>query len=120
MIFRVSLSFLLLLLLAAPPLPVGAAEMTATQRLYAQRCAKCHGKGGQGDGEGLQQLGTDVKPIDWTNKAAMAKVSDADMMKIIEVGGKGVGKSKEMPAFKGKLSEAEISDLIHYIRSVAK
>src|SRR5215470_16031125 len=90
MIFRVLLS-LLPLLLAATSLPVLAADMAGAGRLYAQRCVKCHGKGGQGDGEGLKQLGTDVKPVDWTNKAAMAKVSDAELMKIIELGGKGVG-----------------------------
>ena len=120
MIFRILVSLLPVLLIVVTTLPASAADMAATQRLYGRRCAKCHGKDGHGDGAGLKELGTEAKPIDWTDKAAMAKVSDADMMKIIELGGKGVGKAKEMPAYKGKLSQAEIADLVKFVRSLAK
>src|SRR5438093_1484988 len=85
-----------------------------------QRCAKCHGKSGHGDGQGLKDLDAGVVPVDWTDKSAMAKWSDGDLAKIIDQGGKALGKSKVMPAYHGKLSPEEIAQLVAYIRSLGK
>jgi len=116
--FRLLLPLIALVALCAPP--ARAADMAASEKLFQQRCAKCHGKTGMGDGDGLEKLGADVKPMNWNSKAEMAKLSDADLSKIIELGGQGVGKSKVMPAYQGKLSDAQVKELITYIRSLGK
>jgi len=100
--------------------PTDAGDVARGQKVNAERCAKCHGKTGKGDGASLKKLDVDVKPVDWTDKKAMAKWNDADTAKIIRQGGKGIGKSEVMPAYQGKLSDAEIDDLLAYIRSLSK
>lgn len=108
----------LTLTLAAGPADAGDAARGA--KINEEKCARCHGKMGKGDGAALKKLDADVKPVDWTNKAAMSKLSDADTVKIIRQGGKAVGKSKVMPGYEGKLTDAEIDDLLAYIRSLVK
>src|SRR2546425_367039 len=116
MIIRI-LVVMLLVALVTPVAPARAADVAAGSKLSAERCARCHGKTGKGDGEQLKKLNADVTPKDWTDKAAMAKLSDPDITKIIVEGGKGVGKSKIMPAYQGKLSDDQVADLVAYIRS---
>jgi len=114
------LTFLLVALLGSPLSPAAAAELAAGAKLAAQRCAKCHGKTGAGDGPGLKKINADVVPVDWRNRALMAKWSDEAMGRIIREGGKAVGKSDVMPRYRGKLTDAQIEDLIIYIRSLAR
>jgi len=97
-----------------------AEDPAAGAKVSKAHCAKCHGDEGRGDGSGLQKLQVDVKPAPWPDKAAMAKWKDEDLRRIITAGGKAVGKSKVMPAYRDKLSETELADVIAYIRSLAK
>jgi len=99
---------------------VEAADAVAGSKLAVERCAKCHGPGGRGDGAGLQKLDVDVKPVDWTDRGLMAKLTDDHIATIIRDGGKAVGKSKVMPTYREKLSDAQIADLVAYIRSLAR
>ena len=114
------LSSLVALVAVVLPTTVARAADDTVDKILDRRCAKCHGTTGKGDGSALKQTGADTKPMDWTNKAAMAKRSDADLVKIIELGGKGVNMSKEMPAYTGKLSDAEIAAVVKHIRSLGK
>ncbi len=91
----------------------------AGKELHVKHCQRCHGEQGKGDGPAMKVVKT-VKLADWTNQAEMAKYSDQDLSKIIMEGGAAVGKSKLMPAYKGKLKEKEVWDLIAFIRSLAK
>lgn len=111
---------MLLVALLLSPAPAAAADAGAGAKISIERCAKCHGKAGKGDGEGLKKINADVVPVDWTDRALMSKWSDADLVKIIQQGGQAVGKSKVMPAYHGKLSDDQISALVRYIRSLAK
>jgi cytochrome c oxidase cbb3-type subunit 3 len=108
-----------LLVLVSLALPVAARAADPSQVIQT-RCAKCHGKSGRGDGQALKDLGAGVTPVDWADKTAMSKLSDADLVKIIDQGGKALGKSKVMPAYRGKLSPEEITQLVAYIRSLGK
>ncbi len=84
--------------------------------VHVKNCQRCHGPQGKGDGPAAKLLKT--KPADWTNKQKMSGLSDDYLFKIISGGGGSVGKSTLMPAFKGKLSDAQIRDVIAFIRSL--
>jgi mono/diheme cytochrome c family protein len=85
--------------LAAP----GAAET------YKAKCASCHGP----DASGQTAVGKSMKIRD-LRSAEVQKQTDEDLEKII-TDGKG-----KMPAYKAKLSVADISSLVAYVRGVAK
>jgi len=97
----------------------GKGDPKAGKELHVKHCQRCHGEQGKGDGPAMKAVKT-VKLADWTNHAEMAKYSDQDLYKITMEGGAAVGKSKLMPAYKGKLKEKEVWDLIAFIRSLAK
>jgi len=77
--------------------------------IYKGKCASCHGP----DGAGATSIGKAMKVRD-LRAADVQKQSDTDLQKIIS-DGKG-----KMPAYKDKLSVADISSLVAYIRGLAK
>ena len=93
-----------------------AGNAAAGRDVHVANCVKCHGSGGKGDGPAGKLLKT--KPADWTDKAKMNQMSDADLFNVIKNGGGAVGKSKLMPAWGGKLSDQQINDVIAFIRSL--
>ncbi|MGH9639561.1 MAG: c-type cytochrome [Bryobacteraceae bacterium] len=97
-----------------------AGNAAAGAAVAAKKCAGCHGATGAGNGPELQMLNVTVPPVPWTDKAKMSKFSDAYLTKIVTDGGRAVGKGPLMAPFKGKLTAAQISDAIAYIRSLAK
>lgn len=68
---------------------------------YKAKCQMCHGATGQGD----TPAGKAMKVVPF------AKASEADMI-AITTNGKG-----KMPAFKGKLTTAQIEEVVDYIRT---
>jgi mono/diheme cytochrome c family protein len=93
-----------------------ASDAKAGRQIHVKNCQRCHGPQGKGDGPAGKLLKT--KPADWTNKQKMSGLSDDYLFKITSGGGGSVGKSTLMPAFKGKLSDAQIRDVIAFIRSL--
>lgn len=77
--------------------------------VYKAKCQYCHGVSGMGDGAVGKAL--KVKPI---TDPSVKKQSPAQM---IEATKSGTGK---MEAFKGKLSEAQIRDVVDYFRTFLK
>ncbi len=77
--------------------------------LFKSKCAACHGA----DGTGSTPVGKSMKIRDF-HSPDVQKQSDADLTQIITAG-KGA-----MPSYKGKLTDAQIKDLVGYIRSLAK
>ncbi len=92
----------LVALIAALALPVLAQDKAAD--LYKSKCAMCHGA------DGTKTL-MGAKPL---SGAEVQGMSDADLNGAI-TNGKG-----KMPAYKGKLTEAQISELVSYIRTLKK
>ena len=90
--------FSFFLALALPQL--AAAESAADT--YKAKCAMCHGADGS-----KSMMG--AKPL---NGADVQKMSEADLADAI-TNGKG-----KMPAYKGKLSDAQIKDLAAYIKTL--
>ncbi len=75
------------------------------------RCASCHGKDGKGQGPAAKAM--KLKASDWTDKAAIKKMT-GDFLKKINA---KEGKAKRMPGYSKKLKPAEVQDLVTYIRS---
>src|SRR5579859_3446442 len=73
---------------------VASAQADLTYKIY---CARCHGDSGHGDGADAATFKT--HPRDFTDCAAMAKISDDTMFKAIKDGGAAVGVSGDMPAW---------------------
>ena len=79
---------------AAPT--VGAEDLAAATRLYAARCADCHGRTGEGDGPRAATLRP--RPQRLSDRVWQSNVSNARLQRVILFGGAAVGKSEVMPA----------------------
>jgi mono/diheme cytochrome c family protein len=77
--------------------------------LFKSRCAGCHGP----DGAGNTSIGKSMHLHSFASPEVQNK-SDKELAGIITAG-KGA-----MPSYKDKLSEAQIKDLVGYIRKLAK
>ena len=111
----------LVLMLAVGVWPAAAAgDAAAGAKIFAARCARCHGPGGKGDGPDLAKLRPTSSPVNWTRAVVMKKWADDEIVDIITKGGKAVGSSPVMPSFQGKLTDAQIHDLLAFIRTLAK
>ncbi len=97
----------------------GNAEAGAT--VYKeQNCAECHGDTGKGDGYILPMLKVKVPMHDWTDKAALAGMTDEYFAEIIVKGGEPLGKSEVMLKYGDKLNEQQVQDLVAFMRSLAR
>ena len=107
---------LALSLLAAALLAAAAVGHAATAAdNWDNNCAKCHGA----DGSGNTKIGKKLKVKDYTDAKVQADLKDDDMFKAIKEGVTANGKER-MKAFKDDLSDAEINDLVAYIRQMKK
>jgi len=97
-----ALTLMLVLLVAALVVPTAWADATPDgAAIYKSKCAMCHGA----NGEGKASMKTVQFPASLT-EAEIAKITDA---------GKG-----KMPAYKGKLSPDEISQVAKHVKTLAK
>jgi len=83
-----------------------AADAAAT---YKAKCAMCHGA----DGKGATPAGKSMGAHDFSS-AEIQKLTDAQLAGIITNG------KNKMPAYGKSLKEAEIKDLVTYIRQLGK
>jgi len=95
-----------------------AADIAAGKVKFDQLCATCHGANGKGDGPASAAL--NPKPRNFADAALMSKKTDADLAKVIKNGGAANGLSPVMPAWGAALSDADIANVIAYIRSFSK
>lgn len=93
-------------------------DAKAGKAKYDSLCGGCHGTSGKGDGPAAG--GLNPKPQDHTNGKYMNTLTDQYLFDIIKNGGVGVKKSPLMPAWGNQLKEPDISNLVAYIRSLAK
>ena len=92
-----------------------AYDEAVTKALYEDKCAKCHGLTGKGDGKKAKTL--KKKPRDYTDTEKMAEFTDEELFENTKEG------EKPMPSYgkgKKKLEDQQIKDLITYIRTFAK
>jgi cytochrome c553 len=101
--------------------PHAFAEQTETvppQMSFLMFCAGCHGKTGGADGPTAASLS--IKPRNFTDCAAMSKISDDTIFKVIKYGGASAGLSSEMPGWAAAMSDDEIKGLAKHVRSFCK
>jgi len=83
--------------------------MASTKNIYTEKCVRCHKE--DGTGGKVEIDGTTINAEDFTEDK-MKNMSDAKYIGYIENGVPDEG----MPAFKGKLSDTEIKNLVKFIR----
>lgn len=81
-------------------------------KVFATRCALCHGPDGHGNGPGSAAL--NPKPRNFHDKAYMSTRTDAQLLEVIH-NGKGA-----MPKWGPILSEAEINAVLKHIRELGE
>ncbi len=79
--------------------------------LFSTHCTNCHGTQGKGDGPIGQSL---IPPA--ADLTATGKKSDKELLKVIRKGRSGTA----MPSWKSALSDAEIYDVLSYIRTLSR
>ena len=115
--------FAMAVIAAAPALAddISPATIQLGQSIYAANCAACHGANLQGQPDWKHRLANgrmpapphDVTGHTWHH-------SDRDLFNLTKLGVAAVmgdGYESDMPAFDGKLSDAEIKAVLDYIKS---
>ena len=97
----------LLVMAAAAALAATMSFAQAGEATYKAKCQSCHGASGTPNPGMAKAMG--VKPF---SDPDVKKLSAAEMIAATE-NGKG-----KMPAFKGKLTDAEIKDAVSYLRTL--
>jgi cytochrome c6 len=87
----------------------GLAQQGSGEKVYKAKCAMCQGQ----DGKGETPAGKATKARDFCSEE-VKKESDEDWTQIVVK-----GRSK-MPAYDKKLSDAELKDVVAYIRTFCK
>lgn len=104
---------------ASSPSPAAAAAdaqakgLAQAKKLYAIDCALCHGATGDGKTDVAKDM--QLTLADWTDPKSLAGKSDQELTDIIRK-----GKDKMPPEDKSRATDAEVKNLIAYIRSMAK
>ena len=93
---------------------VGAGTDGEGARLYARYCASCHGAEGRADGWNVVSL--PLAPAVHADPEAMGRRPDDTLFDGIHAGGYVLDGSPRMPGFGGLLNNAQIRDLVAYIR----
>jgi cytochrome c oxidase cbb3-type subunit III len=106
-----------LAIMATAPLPARA-DGTKIETVYNTYCVQCHGLHRDGTGVNLPALST--KPRDHTDAKGMSSLPDDEIFNAIKNGGQSVNKSVLMPAWGGVLNDEQITEMVHYLRTVCK
>lgn len=95
------------------PLTADAATLAAGKAVYTDKCQRCHGPGGLGDGPDSEP---DARPdMDLTNPKRAAKNPDGVVYyKVLN----GRRRPYKMPAFKDDLTEQQIWSVVTYVQSL--
>jgi mono/diheme cytochrome c family protein len=95
------------------PVAASAASVKAGEALFQKNCAFCHGAGGKGDGK-LAPKGT--TPADLTDAKWDFGSTDGEIHAIVLTGTVPAG--GKMPGVKGRISDADVWNIVNYIRTL--
>jgi mono/diheme cytochrome c family protein len=97
--------FIVLALVFAAP-----AQAQDAASLFKAKCSVCHADDGSGSGTMGKQLGVKDLRSDDVQKQTDAQLNDSITN----------GMGKKMPAYKGKITDDQIKQLVGYLRELAK
>jgi len=90
------------------------ASLDAGAKIYTAKCVACHAKDGKGNAAMVKVFKLqDPALLNLTSDTAQ-KHTDAELVKTTTDG------LNKMPAYKGKLTDTEISEAIAYVRTLVK
>lgn len=92
------------------PVPSSPESAAAGKRVFSRLCVRCHGPLGKGDGGGA---GAGGQPSDLTDAAWDFGSSDGEIFSVIHD-----GTSADMEGYAEQISDADIWNLVNYIRSI--
>jgi cytochrome c oxidase cbb3-type subunit 3 len=95
------------------PVAATALSVKAGEALFQKNCAFCHGAGAKGDGK-LAPKGT--QPANLTDATWERGTTDGEIHAMILTGTVPTG--GKMPGVKGRISDADVWNIINYIRSL--
>jgi len=84
---------------------------------YIGNCSPCHGETGKGDGPLAESLGEGEKPRNLGDAELLSARTDEFLFKATQSGGVAVGLSEAMPSWKETFTDAEIRQIIQYVRN---
>ena len=96
--------------------PPASADVDSGGVLYRTYCSQCHGTDGTGNGINAPHL--EVAPRNHTDRDEMITRTDEELFKAISEGGQSINKSVLMPNWGKTLSEAQIEDIVAYLRAL--
>jgi mono/diheme cytochrome c family protein len=96
------------------PLASDAKVLAAGKAIFKDKCQKCHGPGGLGDGPDADP--DHAADMDLTNPKRAARNDDGTVFYKVLNG----RKKPKMPAFKDELSEEQIWTVVTYVQSLRK
>ena len=99
--------FAIVVLVLTLAVPTIAMAQNSGSDTFKAKCAMCHGADGSASTGMGKTMG--LKPL---SSPEVQKMSDADLTAFISAG-KG-----KMPAFKGKLTDAQISDVAKFVKTL--
>ena len=92
--------------------PSSPAAIAAGKQLYAKYCRFCHGNTGAGDSTMAPK---DMKPSNLTDTTWTRGSSEGEIFWIIQ---NGAPPEYQMKGLKGKLSDTDTWNLVHFVRSL--
>ncbi|MGI9509178.1 MAG: c-type cytochrome [Geminicoccaceae bacterium] len=88
-------------------------DASSGAKLYKRYCRGCHGEDGRG---GAHTFMPHIENL--TKKGYIEHLTDGYLFLVIADGGEAVGKSSYMPAWKVKLDDQAIKDIVTHIRAM--
>lgn len=95
------------------PLTSDAKTLAAGKTIFTEKCSRCHGPGGLGDGKDADPDATDM---DLTNPKRAERNTDGVVFYKVSNG----RARPKMPAFKDELNEQQIWTVVTYVQSLRK
>ena len=92
------------------PIPADQSAIEEGRKVFQRNCASCHGPSGKGDGSMALAGGT---PSNLTDEIWDHGSSDGEVFVVIRD-----GTTSDMEPYKDRLTEKQMWQLVHYIRSL--
>ena len=106
------------LLLLVIPLTAAADTGSDGRQIYETNCATCHGQGGRAEAANPVVKALGVMPADFSDPLFNSREPASDWEMVIKHGGYALGLAEQMPAQGSNLSDAEITAVTTYVKSL--